>query len=232
MTWKTAPGWAIILAEQGQSKYGTPAGLSLAIAQLESSFNIAAVNKTSGAMGLMQVLPRFEEDYRKMMAAVDPTLRNISLMSQDVMLGIAAVMRYWADRAKNYVSYTQSKPQQFDEWRWAAIAHRWGQNSEQIKTYRTQQRVLDIERLIDTNKTWYDGKQRQLTVVRTLRQGDTGQDVKDLQNAINRYFESARIPVTGLYDAKTVEYIKIIQGWNNLTTDGITGTKTRNVLGV
>lgn len=154
MPWKTAPSWAIDFAETGNRKYGTPTGVTLAVAQLESSFRPDAINKSSGAVGIMQVLPKYAGDYDRLMASVDPALKGLDLRSQKAVQGLAAVLEY-----NRRLAVKRGITGNIAPWQWAVVAHRWGQNSEQIRTYQTQQRTLDVERLMRENGYWYNEKE-------------------------------------------------------------------------
>ncbi len=70
---------------------------------------------------------------------------------------------------------------------------------------------------------------------RTLRQGDSGQDIEFLQQLLNNALYSdpkdinKRLVVDGIFGRKTEDVIRIFQGPNN---DGIVGSKTWRALGV
>ena len=63
----------------------------------------------------------------------------------------------------------------------------------------------------------------------TMRQGDTGWQVTELQQALRQlgYVDAA---VTGVYDANTVKAVKAFQKANSMTQDGIAGTKVLTAL--
>jgi peptidoglycan hydrolase-like protein with peptidoglycan-binding domain len=69
----------------------------------------------------------------------------------------------------------------------------------------------------------------------TLRQGDSGQNVKFLQQLLNNTLypnlqdKNKRLVIDGLFGSKTEEVVRILQGPNN---DGIVGSKTWRALGV
>lgn len=67
------------------------------------------------------------------------------------------------------------------------------------------------------------------TTVRTLKWGDRGADVKELQSKLNLKYNSG-LQLDGIFGAKTVEAVKNVQRLNNLDVDGIVGPKTRSVL--
>lgn len=63
---------------------------------------------------------------------------------------------------------------------------------------------------------------------RILKKGDTGQDVKDIQIALN--IHGYKLVVDGDFGAKTDAAVKDFQKKNKLTVDGIVGPKTREAL--
>ncbi len=68
-----------------------------------------------------------------------------------------------------------------------------------------------------------------VTLSRTLRKGNTGDDVKLLQEklqALNYYTGG----INGVYDDLTIAAVKAFQSNNGLTSDGLAGTKTYAVL--
>jgi peptidoglycan L-alanyl-D-glutamate endopeptidase CwlK len=58
----------------------------------------------------------------------------------------------------------------------------------------------------------------------TLRQGDTGESVKQLQQLLNN--NGAKLIADGAYGAKTTAAVKAYQKAKKLTVDGIAGSKT------
>lgn len=64
---------------------------------------------------------------------------------------------------------------------------------------------------------------------RTLRVGDRGNDVKELQRALNLRYNTGLV-VDGIFGRKTEIAVKRIQLLNGLIADGIVGVKTRKVL--
>lgn len=65
----------------------------------------------------------------------------------------------------------------------------------------------------------------------TLKQGSSGTLVKQVQQKLKSwgYYTGA---VDGVYGAKTVSAVKYFQRKNNLTADGICGTKTLSAMGI
>ena len=65
----------------------------------------------------------------------------------------------------------------------------------------------------------------------TLRFGDSGADVKELQRRLKQwgYYTSA---VDGVFGSKTLTAVKLFQRKNGLTADGIVGSKTLAALGM
>ena len=59
-----------------------------------------------------------------------------------------------------------------------------------------------------------------------IKEGSTGQDVKDLQTVLNRTGDQADIVIDGVFGAKTKEAVIAFQKQQNLTPDGIVGSKT------
>ena len=66
--------------------------------------------------------------------------------------------------------------------------------------------------------------------VPTLRRGNTGDLVAQMQNAINIKL-NINLPVDGIFGTKTESAVKEFQKKNNLPADGIVGKKTWEVLG-
>ena len=64
----------------------------------------------------------------------------------------------------------------------------------------------------------------------TLRKGDTGESVLELQERLNSL--GASLKPDGIFGAKTEEAVKVFQKAHGLTADGICGPKTRKALGV
>lgn len=64
--------------------------------------------------------------------------------------------------------------------------------------------------------------------MRTLRKGDKGDEVKDLQKALNR--AGARLDVDGSYGPKTEQAVMNFQVDHNLAMDGICGPATQKAL--
>ncbi len=62
----------------------------------------------------------------------------------------------------------------------------------------------------------------------TLRKGNSGDIVRQMQEALNRHGEN--LAVDGIFGAKTEEAIKYFQREKGLTVDGIVGPKTRAAL--
>lgn len=66
---------------------------------------------------------------------------------------------------------------------------------------------------------------------RTLRKGDEGQDVKELQNILMKAgYELPKYGVDGDFGEETLKAVKAFQTDHNLTTDGIVGKQTYTAL--
>ena len=63
----------------------------------------------------------------------------------------------------------------------------------------------------------------------TLRPGDTGDNVVQLQDALAQLGYMA-VAATGVYDDQTVTAVKLFQSFNNLSSDGVAGADTQRVL--
>jgi len=102
-------------------KYGLPRGLLNGIAQTESSFNPAAVNKQSGAQGLMQFLPataaRYNVEPFDPASAIDGAGRYMrDLMDQTGGNLHAALQQYGGATTTDYAGPVLARMSNFQRW--------------------------------------------------------------------------------------------------------------------
>jgi hypothetical protein len=64
----------------------------------------------------------------------------------------------------------------------------------------------------------------------TIRQGSTGQNVRDLQSILTKY-HGAKLAIDGKFGASTTKAVKVFQKSKKLPQDGIVGTNTWRALG-
>jgi hypothetical protein len=65
---------------------------------------------------------------------------------------------------------------------------------------------------------------------RTLRRGDEGEDVKVIQQALNK--KGAKLEVDGKFGRSTEDAVKDVQRQSKVTADGVVGPETRRLLSV
>lgn len=100
--------------------------------------------------------------------------------------------------------------------------------------YSSKGKVSGIRGYVDKNQLFVSPAHRQTeqpddrVPTRNLRQGTRGEDVKWLQNALNR--AGADLTVDGVFGPLTDKAVRAYQKAKGLTVDGIVGPKTRAAL--
>jgi peptidoglycan hydrolase-like protein with peptidoglycan-binding domain len=100
-------------------------------------------------------------------------------------------------------------------------------NGENLYARRSRVRVLGI---IPPGQPGQGGGYTGPSINRTLRRGDSGEEVRILQEALNR--AGARIEVDGNYGRGTVAAVEDFQRRRGLTADGSAGPRTLAALGL
>ena len=63
-----------------------------------------------------------------------------------------------------------------------------------------------------------------------VKVGSTGADVRRLQRALNAANETARLPITGVFDGFTDRALRAYQARNGLVVSGVAGSETWGAL--
>lgn len=95
--------------------------------------------------------------------------------------------------------------------------------------YTSNASVPGIQGRVDCSILYGFPAPNKVTVYSTLRKGDRGDEVKELQKILNLKYNSG-IKVDGIFGAKTEEAVKAVQLKMGLKVDGIVGVNTRKVL--
>lgn len=144
-----APREAVAAAQAASAEFGVPAGILLGTVERESNFRLGLVS-SAGAVGPCQFKRGYAEDYYRYAGF------SFDLEDWDSIRGLAAVYVYYAGLgAKRYGFMGDNR------WRFALIAHRYGQNSTQAKTLDTTGRVSDVETAMERNGLWYSDVTRE-----------------------------------------------------------------------
>ena len=149
MIWKkrngrAAPAEAVEAAERGAAEFAVPVGILLGTVECESDFRLDAVS-SAGAVGPCQFLPKYAEDYYRYAGF------RFDLESWESVAGMAAVYAYYAELGAKRYGYTGA-----DGWRFALLAHRYGQNSKRAKELDCSvDRIKDVESMMRANGLWY-----------------------------------------------------------------------------
>ena len=144
MEWKMengrpAPAAAVDVAEAASVTYRVPVGILLGTVECESDFRLGVVS-SAGAVGPCQFQPKYAEDYYRYAGF------RFDLTSWESIAGMAAIFVFYAKLGAERYGFAGD-----DLWRFAMLAHRYGQNSEQAKTLQRKGRVDDVERMMRQN---------------------------------------------------------------------------------
>ena len=142
---KAAPREAVETAARAAAEFAVPVGVLLATVECESDFRPDAVS-SAGAVGPCQFLPGYKADYYRYAGF------EFDLTSWESVRGLAAVYRFYYSLAEERYGYAGA-----DGWRYALLAHRYGQNSRKAKELDTSvDRIRDAEEMMRRNGLWYD----------------------------------------------------------------------------
>lgn len=140
---KPAPQDMVEAAEAAGAEFAVPVGILLGTIERESNFRYGLVS-SAGAVGPCQFKKKFAEDYYRY-AGFEFDLEGI-----ESIRGMAAVYRTYAKWAADRHNFIGD-----DVWRYALLAHRYGQNSTNTKTLQREGRVEDVEDAMLRNNVWY-----------------------------------------------------------------------------
>lgn len=148
ITWKqadgkAAPNAALVIAQAASAEFSVPVGILLGTVERESNFRLGMVS-SAGAVGPCQFKPQYAEDYYRYAGF------EFDLEGWASIRGLAAVYVYYAGLGAKRYGFAGD-----DRWRFALLAHRYGQNSTQAKTLDTTGRVSDVETAMERNGLWY-----------------------------------------------------------------------------
>ena len=126
MIWKQfnnqpAPQEMVDLAAAAAEEFGVPVSIILGTVERESNFRMGLVS-SAGAVGPCQFKRKFAEDYYRYAGFA------FDLEGLESIRGMAAVYKKYAEWAKTRHGFTGD-----DVWRYALLAHRYGQNSTNAK---------------------------------------------------------------------------------------------------
>ena len=152
MKWKQssgayAPQNMVDLAIAAAKEFSVPVGVILGTIERESNFRLGQVS-SAGAVGPCQFKPQYAQDYYRYAGF------SFDLEGLDSIRGMAAVYAKYAGWANTRHGCTGE-----DVWRYAMLAHRYGQNSAQAKKLTCAGRVEDVEAAMRRNGVWYDTNQ-------------------------------------------------------------------------
>lgn len=148
MIWKQSNGRAapqemVDLAEKAAKEFDVPVGILLGTIERESNFRMGLVS-SAGAVGPCQFKRKFAEDYYRYAGF------EFDLEGLESIRGMAAVYKTYAKWATQRHGFTGE-----DVWRYALLAHRYGQNSTMAKGLQREGRVEDVEEAMQRNGVWY-----------------------------------------------------------------------------
>lgn len=150
MKWITANGTAapqavVDAAEAACKEFDVPVGMVLAIIERECSFREPAKPNYAGATGYMQIKAKFAADYHRYAGFEFP------LTGFEGLRGCVAALRTYAKWAQTRHSYKGD-----DIWRYVICVHRYGQAAPETKSPSTAPRVINVEKYMHRNRTWYN----------------------------------------------------------------------------
>ena len=140
---KPAPEAALSVAQAASIEFAVPVGILLGTVERESNFRLGLVS-SAGAVGPCQFKPKYAQDYYRYAGF------SFDLEGWESIRGLAAVYVYYAGLAAKRHGFAGD-----DRWRFALLAHRYGQNSTQARTLDTTGRVTDVEVAMERNGLWY-----------------------------------------------------------------------------
>lgn len=141
---KAAPAEAVEAAARAAAEFAVPVGVLLSTVECESDFRPDAVS-SAGAVGPCQFLPGYKADYYRYAGF------EFDLTSWESVRGLAAVYRFYYKLGETRYGYAGA-----DGWRFALLAHRYGQNSRRAKELDTSaDRIRDVEAMMRANGLWY-----------------------------------------------------------------------------
>ena len=146
---KAAPNAALVIAQAASAEFSVPVGILLGTVERESNFRLGLVS-SAGAVGPCQFKPQYAEDYYRYAGF------EFDLEGWASIRGLAAVYVFYAGLAAKRHGFAGD-----DRWRFALLAHRYGQNSTQAKTLDTTGRVRDVEACMERNGLWYSDVTRE-----------------------------------------------------------------------
>ena len=146
---KPAPNTAVVIAQAASAEFGVPVGILLGTVERESNFRLGLVS-SAGAVGPCQFKPQYKADYFRYAGF------EFDLDGWASIRGLAAVYKYYAKLGGKRHGYAGD-----DRWRFALLAHRYGQNSTQARTLDTTGRVSDVEACMERNGIWYSDVARE-----------------------------------------------------------------------
>lgn len=175
MKWKMrgggyAPNIAVSTAEKAAEEHGVPVGILLGTVECESGFRLGLVS-SAGAVGPCQFLPGYAEDYYRYAGF------EFDLEGWESITGMAAVYAYYAELGRKRYGYTGA-----DGWRFALLAHRYGQNSKRAKELDCSvDRIKDVESMMRANGVWYGAEDAEDT-----KEDDSMLDPKDFSKVAKK----------------------------------------------
>ena len=139
-----APREAVETAARATAEFAVPVGVLLSTVECESDFRLDAVS-SAGAVGPCQFLPGYKADYYRYAGF------EFDLTSWESVRGLAAVYRFYYSLGETRCGYAGA-----DGWRYALLAHRYGQNSKRAKELDCDtDRIRDAESMMRRNGLWY-----------------------------------------------------------------------------
>lgn len=180
---KAAPREAVEAAERSAAEFAVPVGILLGTVECESGFRLGVVS-SAGAVGPCQFLPKYAEDYYHYAGF------EFDLEGWESITGMAAVYAYYAELGRKRYGYEGA-----DGWRFALLAHRYGQNSKRAKNLDTSvDRIKDVESMMRANGLWYGAEDAEDT-----KEDESMLDPKDFSKVAKKAAEWALDQVGARY---------------------------------